>query len=226
MNEERTEVFLNSLDRGSTPYLEELYEDAVKRKIPVIRRPTQTFLRFLLALRRPEKILEIGTAIGFSALFMAEYCDTDVRIITIEKSEKLIPEARQHFREANMEDRITLLEGDAADILPELRESCDLIFMDAAKGQYSAFLPDALRLLKTGGLLLSDNVLMDGVVMESRFAVVRRNRTIHERMRSYLKEIKDHPLLVTDILPVGDGIAVSVKVSKDPETFGTEPEAR
>lgn len=211
MNEERTEVFLDSLNMGNTPYLEALYHDAVSRTIPVIRPAMQTFLKFLLALLKPEKILEVGTAVGFSALFMAEYCDTDVRITTIEKSENLIPEARRHFKEANMEDRITLLEGDAADILPTLQGTYDLIFMDAAKGQYSAFLPEALRLLRTGGVLLSDNVLMDGVVTESRFAVVRRNRTIHERMRSYLWELKNTPSLVTDILPIGDGVAVSVK---------------
>ena len=129
----------------------------------------------------------------------------------MEKYEKRIPIARENFRRAGRENQITLLEGDAADILKELQESYDLIFMDAAKGQYIHFLEDVLRLLAPDGVLVSDNVLQDGDVAKSRYAIERRDRTIHKRMRDYLYTIKNHPLLETTILPVGDGVAISIK---------------
>ena len=144
-------------------------------------------------------------------MLMAENTSSDTVITTIEKYEKRIPVAKENFKRAEMEKRITLLEGDASDILKELTGEFDFIFMDAAKGQYLSFLPDVLRLLTPGGMLITDNVLQDGDVLESRYAVTRRNRTIHNRMREYLYELKNHPALDTVILTVGDGIAVSVK---------------
>jgi len=169
----------------------------------------QSLLKFLLKFTKPKSILEVGTAIGFSALLMSEYAPGDCHITTIEKYEKRIPIAKENFRKAGREDRITLLEGDATEILRE--GTYDVIFMDAAKGQYIHFLPDILRLLAPGGLLISDNVLQDGDIIESRFAVTRRNRTIHARMREYLYELKHHPELETVILPVGDGVTLSTK---------------
>ena len=180
--------------------------------MPVIRTQMQSLLKLLVAINRPKQILEVGTAIGFSALLMSEYAPEGCRITTIEKYEKRIPIAKENFRRAGKEDVITLLEGDAAEILKELEGTYDLIFMDAAKGQYIHFLPDILRLLRTGGLLVSDNVLQDGDIIESRFAVTRRNRTIHSRMRDYLYELKHNDLLETAILQVGDGVTVSVKL--------------
>ena len=144
---------------------------------------------------------------------MSTYAPEGCHITTIENYEKRIPIARENIARAGKEKEITLLEGDAREILPTLDESYDLIFMDAAKGQYLAFLPEVLRLLKPGGLLVSDNVLQDGDIMESRYAVTRRNRTIHSRMRDYLYELKHHPELTTVILPVGDGVAVCTKRS-------------
>ena len=152
---------------------------------------------------------------GFSALLMAQYGPADCRITTIENYEKRIPVARENFRRAGMEERITLLEGDAADILKGLEGPYDLIFMDAAKGQYLHFLPELLRLLPVGGVLLSDNVLQDGDIIESHFAVERRNRTIYKRMREYLRRLKQDPALSTSILPLGDGVTVSVKVREE-----------
>ena len=177
----------------------------------------QSFLRFLLTMKRPMKILEVGTAIGFSALLMSEYAPQGCQITTIEKYEPRIPIARDNFKKAGKEDCITLLEGDAVEILQQLEGQYDLIFMDAAKGQYINFMPDILRLLAKDGLLVSDNVLQDGDVIESRYAVVRRNRTIHGRMREYLYELTHHPQLETCILPVGDGITLSVKAREDKE---------
>ena len=209
--DERMATFINSLDTGNAPYLNELERYAKKTNVPIIRTEMQSLLKFLLAMKEPKEILEVGTAIGFSALLMSEYGPKDCHITTIEKYEKRIPIAKENFKKAGKEDAITLLEGDATDILRELEGTYDFIFMDAAKGQYIHFMPDILRLLKEGGLLISDNVLQDGDILESRFAVTRRNRTIHSRMREYLYELKHHEALETVILPVGDGVTISVK---------------
>ena len=212
--DERMVDFINFFDKGNTTFLDELEKYAKATDVPIIRKEMQIFLRFLLGYAKPLKILEVGTAIGFSALLMSEYAPEGCQITTIEKYEKRIPLARENFAKAGKEDCITLLEGDAADVLKELEGPYDLIFMDAAKGQYIHFMPDILRLLAPGGLLISDNVLQDGDIIESRFAVTRRNRTIHSRMREYLFELTHHGQLETCILPVGDGITLSVKKEK------------
>lgn len=209
--DERMVAFINSFDKGNTPFLDKLEREALEAEVPIIRRETQSLMKFLLAVRRPMQILEVGTAVGFSALLMSEYGPEGCHVTTIEKYEKRIPVARENFARAGREQQITLLEGDAAEVLKELEGAYQLIFMDAAKGQYIHFLPDILRLLPQGGLLVSDNVLQDGDVVESRFAVTRRNRTIHARMREYLYELSHHPQLETCILPVGDGVTLSVK---------------
>ena len=209
--DERMAAFIDSLDKGNTPYLDEIEQYAIDTQVPIIRKSMQSLLKFLLAYTKPRNILEVGTAIGFSALLMNEYSPEGCKITTIEKYEKRIPIAKENFKHAGAEENITLLEGDATEILKQLEGSYDLIFMDAAKGQYIHFLPDILRLLPKGGLLISDNVLQDGDVVESRFAVTRRNRTIHARMREYLFELKHNPELETVILPVGDGVTISVK---------------
>ncbi len=209
--DERLSVFIDSFDKGNTPFLDEIEKSANETQVPIIRKSMQSLLKFLLQLSKPKSILEVGTAVGFSALLMSEYGPEDCRITTIEKYEKRIPIAKENFRRAGKEDRITLLEGDAAEILKGLEGAYDFIFMDAAKGQYINFLPDILRLLADGGMLVSDNVLQDGDVIESRFAVTRRNRTIHARMREYLYELKHHPRLETVILPVGDGVTLSIR---------------
>lgn len=211
ITDERMSAFIDSLDTENTPFLNEIECEAKKTNVPIIRTQTQSLIKFLLAVGKPTSILEVGCAIGFSALLMSEYAPKNCHITTIENYEKRIPIARENFKRAGREDRITLLEGDAADILKQLDDSYDFIFMDAAKGQYIHFLPDVLRLLSKGGILLSDNVLQDGDVIESRFAVARRNRTIHSRMREYLYELKHHPDLETVILPIGDGVTISVR---------------
>lgn len=209
--DERMIAFIQSLDKGNTPFLTALEEEAIRTDVPIIRPAMQSLMRFLLKLHRPKRILEVGTAIGFSAILMAEYSEPDCRITTIEKYEKRIPLAKANFEASGYQDKVTLLEGDAADILKELEEPFDMIFMDAAKGQYIHFMPDVLRLLKTGGLLISDNILQDGEIIESRFAVARRNRTIHGRMREYLFALTHDDRLETVVLPVGDGVTLSIK---------------
>ena len=217
ITDERISTFIHSLDTGNTPFLTELERYAKETNVPVIRPQMQSFLKVLLAMQQPKQILEVGTAIGFSALLMAEYGPEDCHITTIEKYEKRIPLARENFKKAGREDRITLLEGDATEILKELEGPYDLIFMDAAKGQYIHFLDDVLRLLAPEGVLVSDNVLQDGDVARSRYAIERRDRTIHKRMRDYLYTIKNHPQLETTILPVGDGVAISIKMGESNE---------
>lgn len=209
--DERMVTYINSLDTGHTPFLEELERQAKKEFVPIIRREMQSFLKVFLAILRPQRILEVGTAVGFSALLMAEYNPVPCTITTIENYEKRIPIARENFKKAGRAEQITLLEGDAADILKELQGSYDLIFMDAAKGQYIHFLPEILRLLAPGGVLISDNVLQDGDIIESRFLVERRNRTIHKRMREYLYTLKHREELLTSVVPLGDGITISVR---------------
>ncbi len=209
--EERLVTYINSLDRGNTELLDAIEAEAVRDYVPIIRKEMQSFLKMMLQLQQPRRILEVGTAVGFSAILMAEYNPKPCEITTIENYEKRIPIARENFKRAGKQDMIELLEGDATQVLKTLQEPFDFIFMDAAKGQYLNFLPDILRLLSPGGILISDNVLQDGDIVESRFAVTRRNRTIHKRMREYLYELTHHEELVTTVLPVGDGITVSVK---------------
>lgn len=212
ITDERMSAFIDSLEPGNTPFLDQIEREAKETNVPIIRTQTQGLIKFLLAMQKPMSILEVGCAIGFSALLMSEYAPGGCQITTIENYEKRIPIARENFKRAGKEEQITLLVGDATDILKELTGPYDFIFMDAAKGQYVNFLPDVVRLLAAGGILLSDNVLQDGDVIESRFAVTRRNRTIHSRMREYLYEVKHHAQLESVILPVGDGVTLSVKM--------------
>lgn len=209
--DERLVTYINSLDAGNTAMLDQIEREATADYVPIIRKEMQSFLKFLLAMKKPARILEVGTAVGFSAILMAEYDPVPCQITTIENYEKRIPIARENFKRAGKEAQIALLEGDAAEVLKTLEGSYDFIFRDAAKGQYIHFLPEILRLLAKDGVLVSDNVLQDGDVIESRFAVTRRNRTIHKRMREYLYTLTHSEELVTAVLPVGDGITLSTR---------------
>ena len=209
--DERLVTYINSLDTGNTSILDQIEQEALDSYVPIIRKEMQQFLKLLLAMKRPMRILEVGTAVGFSAILMAEYDPVPCEITTIENYEKRIPIAKENFIRAGKEKQIMLLEGDAAQILPTLTETYDFIFMDAAKGQYIHYFPEVMRLLAKGGCLVSDNVMQDGDIIESRFAVERRNRTIHARMREYLYELKHNEELVTSIIPLGDGVTVSIK---------------
>jgi len=209
--DERLVTYINSLDRGNTDFLNQLEMEALRDHVPIIRRETQSLLKVLLELTAPSRILEVGTAVGFSALLMSTYGPGECRITTIENYEKRISAARENFKKAGKEKQITLLEGDAQKVLKTLEEPFDFMFMDAAKGPYIHFLPDILRLLVKGGILISDNVLQDGDIIQSHFAVERRNRTIYKRMREYLGTLKNSSELETAILPLGDGVALSVR---------------
>lgn len=209
--DERIVDYIRSLETRNSEILEMIEQEALKERVPIIRKEMQSFLKVLLLLKRPERILEIGAAVGFSALLMSEYAGNGCRIDTIENYEKRIQKAEENIKRAGKEEQIHLLKGDAMEILKTLEEPYDMIFVDAAKAQYIVYFPEVMRLLNKDGMLISDNVLQDGGIMESRFAVERRDRTIHSRMREYLYLLKHDERLETAVVPIGDGASVSVK---------------
>lgn len=211
ITDERLASFINSFNTDYDDVITSIRKEAEENRVPIIRQEAGEFIKLLILMNKPKKILEIGTAVGFSAIFMSRFLDDDAHITTIENYPPRIAEAKKNFVRAGVESRITLMEGDAQEILPGLDEQYDFVFMDAAKGQYGCFFSEAVRLLKPNGILLCDNVLQDGDVLESRFAVTRRNRTIHSRMREYLHDLTHDPLLDTAILNVGDGMSLSMK---------------
>ena len=204
--DERMVTYIRSLEVPESAVIEAIEQEALRDRVPIIRKEMQSFLKVLLMIKRPMRILEVG-----AALLMSEYAPEECRITTIENYDKRIPIARANFKRAGKEEQIDLIEGDALEVMHGLEGPYDLIFVDAAKGQYIHYLPEVMRLLGTDGVLVSDNVLQEGDIIESRFAVERRNRTIHSRMREYLYELKHHDQLQTSIIPLGDGVALSVK---------------
>ena len=204
--------YINSLNLPEDPVLYEIEKEAKEHQVPIIRTEMKNLLKVLLQMKKPQKVLEVGTAVGFSALYMSQYLEPGATITTIERYEPRIVKAKENFEKADKNKCITLLEGDAIEILKGLDESYDFIFMDAAKGQYIHFLPDILRLLNKNGLLISDNALQEGELVKSRYGVTRRNRTIHSRMREYLYTITHMEELSTVILPLGDGVTISYLV--------------
>ena len=211
--DERMVTYIRSLEVPESAVIEAIEQEALRDRVPIIRKEMQSFLKVLLMIKRPMRILEVGAAVGFSSILMSEYMPEVGHITTIENYDKRIPIARANFKRAGKEEQIDLIEGDALEVMHGLEGPYDLIFVDAAKGQYIHYLPEVMRLLGTDGVLVSDNVLQEGDIIESRFAVERRNRTIHSRMREYLYELKHHDQLQTSIIPLGDGVALSVKRS-------------
>lgn len=221
---ERIVSYINSLDSGDSDICEQIEQEALADDVPIIRQETGSLLKMLLSLKQPEKILEVGTAVGYSAILMSENMPPGCTITTIEKYEKRIPIAKNNFQRAGIADRVALLEGDAMEVMRTLEGPYDFIFMDAAKGQYIHFLEEVMRLLAPGGLLVTDNVLQEGDIVESRFGVIRRNRTIHGRMREYLRALTHDDRLVTSIVPIGDGVTLSVK-KKEVDDCGKSDDA-
>ena len=211
---ERVVAYINSLDCGNSDICNTIEKEAIADQVPIIRKEMGNLLKVLLQLVQPERILEVGTAVGYSSILMSENMPENCRITTIENYDKRIPVARNNFKRAGKEDVITLIEGDAREVLGKLTGPYDFIFMDAAKGQYINYLPDIKRILRDGGLLISDNILQEGEIVESRYAVTRRNRTIHTRIREYVYELTHSEDFVTSIVPIGDGITLSVKKNK------------
>ena len=208
---ERVVAYINSLDCGNSDICNTIEKEAIADEVPIIRKEMGNLLKVLLQLVQPERILEVGTAVGYSSILMSENMPENCKITTIENYDKRIPVAKNNFKRAGKEDVITLIEGDALEVLKTLDGPYDFIFMDAAKGQYINYLPDIKRVLRKGGLLISDNILQEGEIVESRYAVTRRNRTIHARIREYVYELTHSEDFVTSIVPIGDGITLSVK---------------
>ena len=206
----RLPLYISSLTSDNSEFTEALGREARDIGVPVLRRESEGFFKMLLKLKKPSRILEIGTAYGYSTLIMAENTMPDCRITTIEIGEQDAAKAKEAFERAGVGDRIELIVGDAADVIPELTGRYDFVFLDASKGQYMKFFNAVRGLLAPGGVILSDNVLQGGDVLKSHFIIEQRDRTVHRRMRDFLFAITHDEEFVTSIVPVGDGMAVSV----------------
>lgn len=213
----RIRSFINSFNKDDeNEILADIYFSAKDMKVPVIREDMKELIRLLLLINKPKKILEIGTAVGYSASFMVDVLKKDVSIDTLELDRERILIAKENIKRLGFEDNINIIEGDAEESLKELSKSdiniYDMIFIDAAKGQYMIYLDEALKMSKPGTIIISDNILEDGKIIESHFLVEKREITIHDRIRQYLYRLKNDERLATDILSVGDGAAVSLVV--------------
>ena len=204
-------TYLRTLQPMYDGVLGEIQREAIAANVPIVPHETARLLSVLLELKKPRQILEIGTAVAFSAGLMSRYLQEGGSITTIDRFEVMLQDARKNIKRMGLENTIHILEGDAEDILPALEGPYDVIFLDAAKGQYGNFLPHLLRLLPVGGLLIVDDVLQGGSIAETRYSVPRRQRTIHKRMRQFLWDITHHPALETSIVPIGDGVALCYK---------------
>ena len=205
---DRIRSFICSWYHDDEGELGQLYRSAVSRDVPVIRQDMRELLRLLLSMQRPGRILEIGTAVGYSALFMNS-CLPEAEITTLELDPVRAKEAREHFQAFGKESVIRLIEGDAAKVLETLSGPYDFAFIDAAKAQYDSYFRLLRRLVHPGTVVVSDNVLQEGNILESHFSVEKRDRTIHDRMRNYLRMLTATPGLVTTILDVGDGATIT-----------------
>lgn len=187
--------------------LEKIKEKALENHIPIIMDDTLEVIAKILTEKKPKRILEIGTAVGYSAMCFSKYLAEDGLIDTIERDEERIEEAKQNFKKVEVENKINLYEGDAVEILPTLNEKYDVVFIDAAKGKYPIFLKEALRMLNQDGIIFADNILYKGYVMSDYNK--HKQRTAVRNLREYIKETTENPNLETEILEVGDGLAIS-----------------
>ncbi len=208
---ERIVSYIHSLEKTNNPLLEEMERFAKETNVPIIRKEMEGFLRTMVEIKQPKRILELGCAIGYSAILMSEYMPKDCKITTIENYDKRIPIAAEYINRSVRKADINLIFGDALEEVPKLEKGFDFVFMDAAKAQYINFLPPVLEVMNKGGILIADNVLQEGDLVESKFTVTRRNRTIHKRIREFLYEVKNNEQLTTSVIPIGDGITLSVK---------------
>ncbi|CUP76836.1 O-methyltransferase [Clostridium baratii] len=202
------EEYLRGLIGENKGVLKELEDFAKENGVPIVQKEAGKFLEFMVSMKRPLKILELGTAIGYSSILMYNAAKTNPDIVTIERSQEMIKLAKENLKKFNLEDKITIKEGDCLEILENLDEEFDLIFMDAGKGHYNHFLPHCLRLLKQDGIIIADNVLFRGMV-PSDDLVKRRKITIVKRMRTYLDMVSNDENLITSVIPMGDGIAIT-----------------
>lgn len=208
------EQYLRELIPANTGILEDLESFALENKVPIVQKETAKFLELMITMNKPKKVLELGTAIGYSAILMNQASGGVSEITTIERDEKMIELAKTNVEKYGLQNKITVLQGDCLEILENLHDEYDMIFMDAGKGHYNHFLPHCLRLLKKEGVLIADNVLFRGMVA-SKELVKRRKITIVKRMKSYLELVSNNEELITSVIPMGDGISVTVRRNID-----------
>ena len=202
--------YLDIISPVNSKAIEEIRAEAKRNYIPIVKRDTENFLKFVLKMQNPGSILEIGCAVGYSAAVMLENSDAD--IVTVEKMPERVEEAKRNIKYADFESRASILEGDAGEILKSLAdkgEKFDFIFMDAAKAQYITWLPIVKKLLKESGMIFSDNCLQEGDLAESSFAIRKRDKTIHKRMREYIYLLLHDETLESWIFSIGDGVLLS-----------------
>ncbi|MGX7195636.1 O-methyltransferase [Enterococcus olivae] len=207
--------FLRTEQKQLTGELAQIEKEANENEVPIIPHETVVFLQFLLGQIKPKQILEIGTALGFSSSLMAQYVGEDGHVTTIDRFDVMIRKAKATYERLGLADKVTLLEGQAADILPELTGPYDFIFMDSAKSKYIEFLPECLRLLRKGGVLMVDDVFQGGTVLDPIEDVPRNRRTIHRKLKRFLDVINTHPDLTTSLVPLGDGVALITKEAEE-----------
>lgn len=204
--------YIEEINPEPTGELKRLEEEALEKDIPIITPEIGEFLSLLIDIHQPERILELGTATGYSTAWLAQ--DNDCEIVTIELKEREAKVARKNFKELELEDRVELLVGDAVEVMDELEEKFDFIFIDAAKGQYVEFLKQSLKTVKEGGLIVADNILFKGMIANDDLMHPRYD-TLTYRIREYIDEVMNHPELKSSILPLGDGLAISMKLGKE-----------
>ena len=206
--------FMRTQQKKLPGELGKLEEEAHVAEVPVIPHETVVFLKFLLGQLQPERILEIGAAIGFSSSVMATTIGENAHVTTIDRFDVMIEKAKKNYERLGLTDKVTLLEGQAADILPELSGPYDFIFMDSAKSKYIEFLPECLRLLRKGGVLMVDDIFQGGTILLPDEEIPRGKRAIHRKLNEFLRVVMDHPDLTSTILPLGDGVILMTKESE------------
>ena len=203
--------FMRQGQKQLTGPVGELQKVANENGVPVIPHETVVFMQFLLGQLKPKNILEIGTAIGFSASLMNEFVGEDGHVTTIDRFDVMIEKAKANFEKQGITDKVTLLEGQAADILPTLEGPYDFIFMDSAKSKYIEFLPDCLRVLKTGGVIMIDDVLQGGTIFQPIEEIHRSQRAIHRKLNELFDRVMSSPDLTASLVPLGDGVLLITK---------------
>lgn len=206
--------YIRGLGGENTGILKDLENYAIKEHVPIVQKEVASFLKFMVTIQKPKKILELGTAIGYSSILMNIASNGKSIITTIEREKDMIDIAKKNIQDYGLENMIKILEGDCLEILPKLEDKYDLIFMDAGKGHYNDFFPYCLNLLEDRGIIIADNVLFRGMVASDEL-VQRRKITIVKRMRSYLDMLCNNKELVTSVIPIGDGIAITTRRDTD-----------
>lgn len=207
--------FMRKEQKQLSGELGQIEKEANEKEVPVIPHETVVFLQFLLGQIKPKQILEIGAAIGFSSSLMAQYVG-EGHVTTIDRYDVMIKKAKKTYKRLELEDKITLLEGQAADLLETLSGPYDFIFMDSAKSKYIEFLPECLRLLKKGGVLMVDDVFQAGTILDPIETIPRSQRAIHRKLNQFLDVVMKHPQLTSTLVPLGDGV---ILITKEAETI-------